>query len=155
MRGILQLFEIFVYQLFETSCQEKVECSHNVLLQLATAGKISGDESCRELSIPGTTSIKQQLMIFVRTLCFQELAVARTGQTLDPNAGRVALDAKFGSDDFKYGYLCKQNALWAAIGFNVDRFSPSVLVEEADEMFVVAYPSFNPKGTYMLHSLCP
>jgi len=77
-----------------------------------------------------------------------ELAVARSGQTSDPSAGRVAMEAKFDDDTnlFKLGYLTKQNAAWAMLGLNLGQaFKPSQLVKEGDKMFVVAYPSFNPR----------
>lgn len=46
----------------------------------------------------------------------QELAIARSGQTSDPSAGRRAMDATFGSDcDFRMGYLTKQSAAWAVL----------------------------------------
>ena len=79
----------------------------------------------------------------------QELAVARSGQTSDPSAGRVAMEAKFDDDTnlYKLGYLTKQNAAWAMLGMNLGQaFKPSQLVKEGDKMFVVAYPSFNPRG---------
>lgn len=48
--------------------------------------------------------------------CLQELAVARSGQTSDPSAGRKAMDAVFGSDsNFKLGYLTQQSAAWAVL----------------------------------------
>ncbi|KIY93042.1 hypothetical protein MNEG_14921 [Monoraphidium neglectum] len=87
-----------------------------------------------------------------------ELAVARSGQTSDPNAGRAALDPKFEDNTrFKFGYLTKQNAAWAALGINIfgSKFTPVDLVKDTDEMFVVAYPSFNPReelsATYQLY----
>ncbi|WIA14511.1 hypothetical protein OEZ85_003030 [Tetradesmus obliquus] len=76
-----------------------------------------------------------------------ELAIARSGQTSDPSAGRRAMDATFGSDcDFRMGYLTKQSAAWAVLGMNFgNTFQPSDLVKPDDAMFVVAYPSFNPR----------
>eukprot|EP00879_Flechtneria_rotunda_P006345 GHRR01006669.1.p1 GENE.GHRR01006669.1~~GHRR01006669.1.p1 ORF type:complete len:315 (+),score=91.74 GHRR01006669.1:319-1263(+) len=76
-----------------------------------------------------------------------ELAVARSGQTSDPSAGRQALDAVFDSSTkFRLGYLTKQSAAWAVLGMNLgNKFRPSDLVKDADKMFVVAYPSFNPR----------
>jgi hypothetical protein len=43
--------------------------------------------------------------------------------------------------------LTKQNAAWAALGVNIfgSKFSPADLVQDSDELFVVAYPSFNPR----------
>ncbi len=78
----------------------------------------------------------------------QELAVARSGQTADPAAGRAAFDAKFDdSSRFKLGYLTKQNAAWAVLGVNLfgAGFKPSQLVQDSDALFLVAYPSFNPR----------
>eukprot|EP00775_Hariotina_reticulata_P008988 gene8988-9161_t len=75
-----------------------------------------------------------------------ELAVARSGQTSDPSAGRKAMDAVFPGDEFRLGYLTKQSAAWAVLGFNFgSSFQPSDLVKPSDKMFVVAYPSFNPR----------
>ncbi|KAG2500362.1 hypothetical protein HYH03_001936 [Edaphochlamys debaryana] len=74
-----------------------------------------------------------------------ELDVARSGQTEDPSAGRKALDPVFGDDTFPMGYLTKQNAAWAVLGFYKSSFSPSDLVKDTDDMLVVAYPSFNPR----------
>ncbi len=51
--------------------------------------------------------------------------MARSGQTMDPSAGRAALEPVFADTDFKMGYLTKQNAVWAALGVNLGkRFSP-------------------------------
>ncbi|GBF90219.1 low PSII accumulation, chloroplastic [Raphidocelis subcapitata] len=77
----------------------------------------------------------------------QELAVARSGQTMDPSAGRAALDPKFeDSSRFKFGYLTKQNMIWSTLGVNFgQKFSPADLVKDSDKLFVVAYPSFNPR----------
>lgn len=74
--------------------------------------------------------------------------MAQYGQTMDPSAGRVAMNSIFGDNAFRLGYLVKQNALWAAVGFNLnmERFSPSQLVKDTDQLLLVAYPSFNPKG---------
>ncbi|KAI8474885.1 MAG: hypothetical protein J3K34DRAFT_406110 [Monoraphidium minutum] len=83
-----------------------------------------------------------------------ELAVARSGQTMDPSAGPRGPGPK--GSKFKFGYLTKQNALWAAFGLNIfgEKFSPADLVKDSDELFVVAYPSFNPReelsATYQL-----
>ena len=50
---------------------------------------------------------------------------------------------------FKFGYLTKQNALWSTLGvnglFGGKKFSPAELVQDSDELLVVAYPSFNPR----------
>jgi hypothetical protein len=78
----------------------------------------------------------------------QELAVARTGLAADPSAGRAELGAKFDERSaFQMGYLTRQNAAWALLGSNFlgAGFRPSSLAEEGDRMFVVAYPSFNPR----------
>lgn len=76
----------------------------------------------------------------------KELEVARNGQTMDPAAGRVEFGPKFGSDSrFALAYLTKQNAAWAMLGVNLDKWSPAQLAKDTDEMFVVAYPSFNPR----------
>ena len=71
----------------------------------------------------------------------QELAVARSGQTSDPSAGRKEMAAVFDSDaGFKYGYLTKQSAAWAVLGVNFgNKFQPSSLTQDADSMFVVGY----------------
>jgi len=77
-----------------------------------------------------------------------ELAVARSGQTMDPAAGRAKLDPKFADTSFKMGYLTKTNAVWSTIGVNVgfgQKFSPVQQVKESDELFFVAYPHFNPR----------
>lgn len=80
-------------------------------------------------------------------LAVQELAVARSGQSSDPSAGRQAMDAVFGDDSFRWGYLTKQSAAWAVLGVNFgSKFQPSDLAKDGDKMFVVAYPSFNPRG---------
>lgn len=56
------------------------------------------------------------------------------------------MDAKFGDDTkWKMGYLTKQTAAWAMFGRNMGGFNPAQLVKDSDEMFVVAYPSFNPR----------
>ncbi|KAJ9521690.1 hypothetical protein QJQ45_015380 [Haematococcus lacustris] len=81
----------------------------------------------------------------------QELDVAVTGQTGDPGAGRIAMDPPFAGTAFKMGFLTKQNALWSAIGLNLglgDKFSPVQQVSESDQVFVVAYPHFNPREEY-------
>jgi len=76
----------------------------------------------------------------------RELAVARTGQTMDPSAGRVAMEAKFvDGDPFRYGYLTKQNAAWAMLGVNIQKWSPADLTKPDDTLYLVAYPSFNPR----------
>jgi len=50
-------------------------------------------------------------------------------------------------DEFRLGYLTKQSAAWAVLGVNFgSKFQPSDLVKPSDKMFVVAYPSFNPRG---------
>lgn len=69
-----------------------------------------------------------------------ELAVARSGQTSDPSAGRMEFAAKFGSDaSFKYGYLTKQSAAWAMLGVNFgNKFQPSSLAQDTDSMYVVS-----------------
>jgi hypothetical protein len=69
-----------------------------------------------------------------------ELAVARSGQTSDPSAGRMEFAAKFGSDaNFKYGYLTKQSAAWAMLGVNFgNKFNPSSLAQDTDSMYVVS-----------------
>eukprot|EP00878_Enallax_costatus_P006467 GHUV01006779.1.p1 GENE.GHUV01006779.1~~GHUV01006779.1.p1 ORF type:complete len:312 (+),score=85.97 GHUV01006779.1:437-1372(+) len=76
-----------------------------------------------------------------------ELAVARSGQSSDPSAGRQAMDAVFGDDSsYRWGYLTKQSAAWAVLGVNFgSKFQPSDLAKDGDKMFVVAYPSFNPR----------
>lgn len=62
------------------------------------------------------------------------------------------MDAVFGDDtSFRWGYLTKQSAAWAVLGVNFgSKFQPSDLVKESDKMFVVAYPSFNPRGKQVL-----
>ncbi|KAG2451997.1 hypothetical protein HYH02_003039 [Chlamydomonas schloesseri] len=74
-----------------------------------------------------------------------ELAVARSGQTEDPAAGRKALDPKFEDETFQLGYLTQQNAAWAMFGFYKSAFDPVKLVKDTDDLLVVAYPSFNPR----------
>jgi len=70
----------------------------------------------------------------------QELAVARSGQTSDPSAGRKELAAAFEDEaGFKYGYLTKQSAAWAVLGVNFgNKFQPSSLTKDTDSMFVVS-----------------
>lgn len=53
---------------------------------------------------------------------------------------------------FQFGYLTKQNAAWAALGVNIfgSKFTPVDLVKDTDELFVVAYPSFNREGDVCL-----
>lgn len=85
-----------------------------------------------------------------------ELAVAQRGQTMDPAAGRKALDPQFGDDStFQLGYLTEQNAAWAVFGFYKSAFDPIKMAKDTDELFVVAYPSFNPReeltAVYELH----
>jgi len=80
-----------------------------------------------------------------------ELSVALSGQTMDPMAGRSQTDPTFGDSlgsQFKMGYLTKQNALWSALGVNIglgQKFSPVQQVKDTDELFVIAYPHFNPR----------
>ncbi|KAG2426666.1 hypothetical protein HXX76_012977 [Chlamydomonas incerta] len=74
-----------------------------------------------------------------------ELAVARSGQTEDPAAGRKALDPQFDDATFQLGYLTQQNAAWAMFGFYKSAFDPVKLVKDTDDLLVVAYPSFNPR----------
>eukprot|EP00198_Chlamydomonas_reinhardtii_P009381 XP_001698718.1 predicted protein [Chlamydomonas reinhardtii] len=74
-----------------------------------------------------------------------ELAVARSGQTEDPSAGRKALDPQFADVTFQLGYLTEQNAAWAMFGFYKSAFDPVKLVKDTDDLLVVAYPSFNPR----------
>ena len=45
-----------------------------------------------------------------------ELAIALSGQTQDPAAGRAALEPTFGETRFQLGYLTKQNALRLQVG---------------------------------------
>ncbi len=58
------------------------------------------------------------------------------------------MDAVFGNDvNYRMGYLTKQSAAWAMLGVNFgNKFKPSDLAKDGDKMFVVAYPSFNPRG---------
>lgn len=56
------------------------------------------------------------------------------------------MDPKFEDTSFKLGYLIKQNAGWALLGRNMNQFRPSSLVKDTDEIFIVAYPTFNPRG---------
>ncbi len=57
---------------------------------------------------------------------------------------------------FKFGYLTKQNAIWSTLGLNLfgASFSPVDQVKDTDQLFVVGYPSFNPReelsATYQL-----
>ncbi|KXZ45439.1 hypothetical protein GPECTOR_54g179 [Gonium pectorale] len=74
-----------------------------------------------------------------------ELAVARSGQTEDPSAGRKAMDPKFADAVFQLGYLTQQNAAWALFGFYKSAFDPVNLVKDTDDLLVIAYPSFNPR----------
>ena len=76
-----------------------------------------------------------------------ELAIAQSGQTPDPGAGRAALEPIFTDNRFKFGYLTKQSSLQiqGLIGINVDQWNASELVKDTDRLIVVAYPSFNPK----------
>eukprot|EP00878_Enallax_costatus_P018746 GHUV01019751.1.p1 GENE.GHUV01019751.1~~GHUV01019751.1.p1 ORF type:complete len:174 (+),score=40.97 GHUV01019751.1:1439-1960(+) len=57
------------------------------------------------------------------------------------------MDAVFGDDSsYRWGYLTKQSAAWAVLGVNFgSKFQPSDLAKDGDKMFVVAYPSFNPR----------
>mmetsp|Transcript_3177 Transcript_3177/g.5445 ORF Transcript_3177/g.5445 Transcript_3177/m.5445 type:complete len:319 (-) Transcript_3177:275-1231(-) len=76
----------------------------------------------------------------------KELAVALSGQTMDSSSGRPPLTPVFEGTPFKMGFLTKQNFIWALIGLNLGQtFSPVQQVEETDRLFVVAYPSFNPR----------
>lgn len=75
----------------------------------------------------------------------QEVAIAQSGQTADPNAGRVEMEPKFEGVKYGMGYLTKQNPVWAALGVNLEQFTPSQLVKDSDEIFLVAYPHFNPR----------
>ena len=76
-----------------------------------------------------------------------ELAIAQSGQTLDPAAGRAALDPIFTDTRWKFGYLTKQSSLQiqGLIGINLDQWSAAELVKDTDRLIVIAYPSFNPK----------
>lgn len=67
--------------------------------------------------------------------------------TTTPITTTQSINQQTESTRFKFGYLTKQNAAWAALGVNVfgSKFSPADLVKEADELLVVAYPSFNPR----------
>lgn len=75
----------------------------------------------------------------------KEMAIARSGQTMDPNAGRAALEPKFADCRFQFGYLTKQSAVWALTGFNMTQWSPVQLTKDTDKLFVIGYPFFNPK----------
>lgn len=76
-----------------------------------------------------------------------ELAIALSGQTSDPAAGRAALDPIFTETRWNFGYLTKQSSLQlqGLIGINLDKWNAAELVKDTDRLIVVAYPSFNPK----------
>jgi hypothetical protein len=79
-----------------------------------------------------------------------EAAVAVSGSTLDPAAGRARTDPAFprnvaGEPPFQIGYLTRPNALWSLTGVNFDGWSASAQVAPSDEVLVVAYPTFNAK----------
>lgn len=82
------------------------------------------------------------LVVTVHALTVQdnvELAVARSGQTADPSAGRQDMAAMFGDDaPYRFGYLTQQSAAWAVLGVNFgSKFSPASLTKDDDAMFVV------------------
>eukprot|EP00798_Chlamydomonas_sp_ICE-L_P010012 gene10012-7898_t len=76
-----------------------------------------------------------------------ELAVAMSGQTSDFVAGRTDLAPLFDDSNLCFGYLTKQTVAWAALGvnFSFDKWSCADLAKDSDKLFVVAYPSFNPR----------
>lgn len=103
-----------------------------------------GSRSFRVLAKQLTSSVNICCALLLLCNCLvQELAVARSGQTSDPSAGRQEMAAKFGSDtDFKYGYLTKQSAAWAVLGVNFgNKFMPSSLAKDTDSMYVVSVSS--------------
>lgn len=51
---------------------------------------------------------------------------------------------------FKLGHLTQQSAAWALLGMNLgSSFSPAAQLKDSDELLVVAYPSFNPRGAHV------
>ena len=81
----------------------------------------------------------------------KEAQIARAGLTMDPNAGRSAMEATFADTRYKMGYLTRQNAAFslttALFGseLRLDKWSPADLVQDTDKLIIIAYPSFNPK----------
>lgn len=80
-----------------------------------------------------------------------EAAVAVSGATMDPAAGRAKTEPAFprgvpGEPDFQVGFLTRPNALWSLTGVNFDGWSAAGQVKASDEVLVVAYPVFNAKG---------
>jgi hypothetical protein len=78
-----------------------------------------------------------------------EAAVAVGGATMDPAAGRAKTEPAFpripGEPRFQISYLTRPNALWSITGVNFDKWSASGQVKSSDEVFVIAYPTFNAK----------
>ena len=81
----------------------------------------------------------------------KEAQIAKSGLSMDPNAGRSAMEATFSDTRYKMSYLTKQNVAFslatALFGSEVrlDQWSPADFVKDTDRLIVIAYPSFNPK----------
>jgi len=71
-----------------------------------------------------------------------ELRVAREGKEMDPAAGSAKLDPIFDQSNFRLDYLTNPNFLSDA-GINIGQ--PDVLerIEDSDDLYICAYPSFN------------
>ncbi|EFJ41431.1 hypothetical protein VOLCADRAFT_107711 [Volvox carteri f. nagariensis] len=160
-QAMRQLLPRFPAPLFQHSAQEAVKAALadgaplvEVEFPSTTLSSVSGDGEGQNEMNASMGFLRQFLGAFrsraASTRVFfpdnVELAVARSGQTEDPAAGRKSLDPKFGDAVFQLGYLTQQNAAWAVFGFYKSGFDPVKLVKDTDDMLVIAYPSFNPRG---------
>jgi hypothetical protein len=79
-------------------------------------------------------------------VAMQEMNVAKTGMTMDPNAGRAGFDPVFDeSTNFQLDYLTEPTGL-LDLGIDLKKFKIADRVRESDTAFVAAYPHFNVNG---------
>jgi hypothetical protein len=75
----------------------------------------------------------------------KELEVARQGTSVDPNAADAwSTDPQFAQTRFQLDFLTRPNGL-LDIGINIGGSNPSENVQDSDELFIMAYPSFDPR----------
>jgi hypothetical protein len=83
----------------------------------------------------------------------KELRVACEGKGKDPAAGSWDIEPTFDTSTFQLAYLTKPNGfLDAGLDF-LSRFDPASLTAPTDELYVMAYPHFDPRELLAIEGL--
>jgi Domain of unknown function (DUF1995) len=72
----------------------------------------------------------------------QELAVAKRGKAIDPNAGSWNIDPVFEQTKFQLDYLTRPTG-FSDFGLDFGKLDVTQRAKATDELFIAAYPHFN------------